>query len=146
MTMNFDEQVAIVTGAGRGLGHAHAMLLARGAKVVVNDLGTGVDGVGHDADPAHQVVDEIVGTGGAAVASFDNIATPDGAAAVVASAIACFGRVDILVNNAGILTTSDFPETSPDDFDQHLAVHLRGAFNMSRAAWPSMLEPATAGS
>lgn len=141
MTMSFGNRVAIVTGAGRGLGRAHAIALAaRGARVLVNDLGSQVDGSGADTEPAQNVVDEIVAMGGTAAVSIDSVTTPEGASRIVGAAIDLFGGVDILVNNAGILTTTSFPETPQEDFDRHLSVHLRGAFNMCKAAWPNMVE------
>lgn len=141
MSMNFDNKVAIVTGAGRGLGRAHAMALAaRGASVLVNDLGAHVDGSGADMQPAQAVVDEIASMGGTAAISLESVATPEGVSSIVESALDLFGGVDILVNNAGILTTTSFPETPLEDFERHLSVHLKGAFNMCKAAWPVMVE------
>jgi NAD(P)-dependent dehydrogenase (short-subunit alcohol dehydrogenase family) len=139
--MRFDGRVALVTGAGRALGRAHAMLLAeRGAKVVVNDLGGNADGTGGDAGPAHEVAREISNLGGQAIASTDSVSDPAGAEAMVAAAIGHFGRLDIVVNNAGILTADDFPSVAPDVFQRHLSVHLIGSFNVTRAAWPHFVE------
>jgi NAD(P)-dependent dehydrogenase (short-subunit alcohol dehydrogenase family) len=139
--LRFDGRVAIVTGAGRGMGRIDAMYLsARGAKVVVNDLGTSLDGEGADTNPAQQVVEEIRAAGGEAVANFDNVATTEGAEAMVSTALERFGTVDIVVNNAGIQTHFEFPETNLADFMKHLMVHLIGSFNVSRAAWPHMVE------
>ncbi|EKF21595.1 short chain dehydrogenase family protein, partial [Mycolicibacterium hassiacum DSM 44199] len=113
--LTFDNEVAIVTGAGRGLGRAHALELARrGARVVVNDLGANVDGTGASSSAAQAVVDEIVAAGGTAVASTDSVATPEGGGAIVATAMEAFGRVDILVNNAGILRDAAFKNMTPE--------------------------------
>ena len=107
--MTFDGEVAIVTGAGRGLGRCHALELARrGARVVVNDLGSTVDGSGASTSAAQAVVDEITAAGGTAIAETSSVATEDGGAAIVAAAMDAFGRVDILVNNAGILRDAAF--------------------------------------
>jgi NAD(P)-dependent dehydrogenase (short-subunit alcohol dehydrogenase family) len=127
-------RVAIITGAGRGIGREHALLLAHhGAKVVVNDLGGAMDGEGADAGPAQQVVDEIRNGGGEAIASTLSIAEPKNADEIVHAALTAFGRVDILVNNAGILRDRIFHRMSWSDWSDVLAVHLNGSFNMSRA-------------
>ena len=132
----FDGQVAIVTGAGRGLGRAHALELAgRGVRVVVNDLAP-ADGPA----PADEVVDEMRAAGGEAVADGSNIADPDGASGLVARAVDAFGRLDIVVNNAGILRDRSFAKLSLEDFDAVIAVHLRGSFLVIQAAWPHLLE------
>jgi NAD(P)-dependent dehydrogenase (short-subunit alcohol dehydrogenase family) len=137
----FDGRVAVVTGAGRGIGRAHARLLAeRGAKVVVNDLGGSMDGGGADAGPAQSVVDEIVATGGAAVADTNDVSTQAGGQAIIDSAIEHFGRIDIVVNNAGIIRWAGLPEVDLDNLEAHLAVHLIGSFNTTRAAWPHFVE------
>ncbi|MDA4085029.1 Putative short-chain type dehydrogenase/reductase [Mycolicibacterium hassiacum DSM 44199] len=139
--LTFDNEVAIVTGAGRGLGRAHALELARrGARVVVNDLGANVDGTGASSSAAQAVVDEIVAAGGTAVASTDSVATPEGGGAIVATAMEAFGRVDILVNNAGILRDAAFKNMTPEQVSAVLDVHLAGAFNVTRAVWPIMRE------
>ncbi|MFC4588182.1 SDR family oxidoreductase [Sphaerisporangium corydalis] len=139
--LRFNGKVAVVTGAGHGLGRSHALLLAeRGAKVVVNDLGGALDGTGASTGPAAEVVELIVKNGGEAVASADNVATPEGAEAIVQAARDAFGRVDILVNNAGILRDRSFGKMSVEEFDSVLAVHVRGSFLVSRAAFPHMKE------
>ncbi|GAA4610289.1 SDR family oxidoreductase [Actinoallomurus liliacearum] len=141
--LRFDGRVAIVTGAGQGLGRQHALeLAARGAKVVVNDLGGALDGTGASTGPAAEVVAEITKNGGEAVASTDNVATTEGAEAIVRTALDAFGRVDIVVNNAGILRDKSFKNMSPEEFDQVIAVHLRGSFLVTHAAWPHLREQA----
>ena len=138
---SFEERVAVVTGAGRGIGRAHAHLLAdRGALVVVNDLGGSKEGVGADAQPASAVAAEIVAAGGAAMANTSDVATVAGAEALVDAAIQQFGRLDILVNNAGIIRWARFPKADADNLASHLAVHVGGSFNTTRAAWPHMVE------
>lgn len=138
--INFRGRVAIITGAGRGLGRAHALLLAsRGAKVVVNDLGSGIDGSGSNPEPAQDVVDEIILHSGEAVANLESVAEAQGAGSLVEMAIKQFGRVDIVINNAGILTTSEFVDTDIDELMRHLSVHLIGTFNVCQAAWPHMV-------
>jgi len=121
------------------MGASYARTLAlRVAAVVVNDLGSSVDGVGADAGPAAVVATEIEAAGGAAVANLDSVNTTEGATAIVGTALEHFGRVDIVVNNAGILTRLGFPEADLDNFNRNLSVHLAGAFNVTRAAWPHM--------
>lgn len=137
--MTFDDQVAIVTGAGGGLGRCHALELARrGARVVVNDLGSSVDGSGSSISAAQAVVDEITAAGGTAIANGDSVATEEGGAAIVATAMEAFGQVDVLVNNAGILRDAAFKNMTADQVDAVMAVHLSGAFNVTRAVWPVM--------
>ncbi|WP_336082012.1 SDR family oxidoreductase [Nocardia sp. SSK8] len=122
-----DGRVAVITGAGRGIGREHALLFAReGAAVVVNDLGGANDGTGTDAGPAQQVVDEIVAAGGRAVANTDNIATWDGAKGLVDQAVAEFGRLDVVVNNAGILRDAFLAGMDESQWDAVIAVHLKG--------------------
>jgi NAD(P)-dependent dehydrogenase (short-subunit alcohol dehydrogenase family) len=134
--LGFDGKVAIITGAGGGLGHSHALELAkRGALVVVNDLGGTVDGTGSDASAAQKVVDEIKAAGGDAVANHDSVSTPEGGEAIVQAAIDAFGRVDIVINNAGILRDKSFHNMTPDLVDPVIDVHLKGAFNVTRPAW-----------
>ncbi len=127
-------RVAIVTGAGGGIGRAHALLFAsEGAKVVVNDVGGARDGGGADATAASRVVDEIRSAGGVAVANHASVATTDGAASVVASAVDAFGRADVLVNNAGILRDKTFLKMDETMWDTVVAVHLKGTFLCSHA-------------
>ncbi|WP_405989791.1 SDR family NAD(P)-dependent oxidoreductase [Streptomyces sp. NBC_00986] len=137
----FEGRVAVVTGAGRGLGRAYARLLAeRGAKVVVNDLGGSMEGEGSDAGPAQKVVDQIVAAGGEAVADTHDVSTTAGGEAIIDTAIETFGRIDVLVNNAGIIRYAGLPEIELDNLERHLAVHLLGSFNTMRAAWPHFVE------
>jgi NAD(P)-dependent dehydrogenase (short-subunit alcohol dehydrogenase family) len=139
--LRYDGRVAVVTGAGHGLGRQHALeLAARGAKVVVNDLGGDVHGGGASSGPAQAVVEEITKAGGTAVANPDNVATPEGAQAIVQTALDSFGQVDIVINNAGILRDKSLKNMSPEDFDSVIAVHLRGSFLVGRAAWPHLRE------
>src|SRR6266581_3350249 len=134
MTGFVSGKVAIVTGGGRGIGRAVAMLMAKeGASVVVVDIGAALDGSGGDHGPAQEVVNEIKAAGGEAIASTLSITEPQNAEAIVKSAIDTFGRVDILVNNAGILRDRIFHRMSWSDWSDVLAVHLNGSFNMSRA-------------
>jgi NAD(P)-dependent dehydrogenase (short-subunit alcohol dehydrogenase family) len=139
--LRFDGRVAIVTGAGGGLGREHALLLAaRGARVVVNDLGGAVDGSGGSDDPARATADEIAELGGMAVSDASSVATPEGGKAIVDTALEAFGRVDVLINNAGILRDKTFQNMTPDQLEPVLDVHLRGAFNVTRPAWLHMRE------
>ncbi|AHH95531.1 SDR family oxidoreductase [Kutzneria viridogrisea] len=129
------DRVAVITGAGRGIGREHALLFAReGAKVVVNDLGGGNDGSGTDAGPAHEVVEEIIAEGGQAVANTANIATWAGAAELVAQAVEEFGRLDVVVNNAGILRDAFLAGMDEQQWDDVIAVHLKGHFAVLRHA------------
>ncbi|HJP40474.1 MAG TPA: SDR family oxidoreductase [Dehalococcoidia bacterium] len=135
--MRFDGQVALVTGAGRGLGRAYAKAFGeRGAKVVVNDLGGGVDGSGNDSSPADEVVAEIADSGGEAVANYDSVVSYDGGYNMVKQAIDSWGRLDIAVCNAGILRDLAIHNMGEADWDAVLDVHLKGCFTVARAAWP----------
>jgi len=137
--VDFSDQVVVVTGAGRGLGRLYALdLAARGASVVVNDLGGTMGGDGADASVADQVVTEIERAGGRAVASHDSVDSRAGAEAVVGTAVDHFGRLDALVSNAGIFHTVPFDELEPADWDRMLRVHLDGAFHVSQAAYRVM--------
>jgi NAD(P)-dependent dehydrogenase (short-subunit alcohol dehydrogenase family) len=137
----FEGHVAIVTGAGGGLGRSHALALAqRGARVVVNDLGGSADGTGASDSPADAVVKEIVAAGGEGVANHDSVATPEGGEAIVQTALDAYGTVDIVINNAGILRDKSFAKIPPADFDILLDVHLRGAFHVSQPAFKVMKE------
>jgi NAD(P)-dependent dehydrogenase (short-subunit alcohol dehydrogenase family) len=137
----FDGRVAVVTGAGRGIGRAYARLLAaRGARVVVNDLGASTGGSGANAAPAASAVEEIVAAGGEAVADTSDVSAPGGAQSLVDTAVERFGRLDILVNNAGIIRWAGMPEVDEDNLAKHLAVHVGGSFNTTRAAWPHMVD------
>jgi NAD(P)-dependent dehydrogenase (short-subunit alcohol dehydrogenase family) len=134
-----DGRVAIVTGGGGGLGRQHALLLARrGASVVVNDIGGAGTWQGRPASDADAVVDEITEDGGRAVADHHSVSSPSGAEALIEHALTTFGRVDIVINNAGVLRSAPFDETSDDLFDAVIDVNVRGAFRVSRAAWPTM--------
>jgi NAD(P)-dependent dehydrogenase (short-subunit alcohol dehydrogenase family) len=137
MTIRFDNRVAIVTGAGNGLGRAHALLLAsRGARVVVNDPGGAVDGKGGGHAAADKVVDEIKAAGGQAVANYDSVAEPASAANIVKIAVDAFGTVDIVVNNAGVLRDKTFHNMTVEDFDFVVKVHFLGTAYVTHAAWP----------
>jgi NAD(P)-dependent dehydrogenase (short-subunit alcohol dehydrogenase family) len=139
--LRFDGRVAVITGAGRGLGRAYALLLAsRGAAVVVNDPGVTRTGDGIDAGPAEEVVAEIRAAGGKAFANIDSVATPEGGQAIIDAALGHFGRIDILIHNAGISRRVPFKEITQADFDAVLDVHLRGAFHVARPAFRLMCE------
>ncbi|HEX5252933.1 MAG TPA: SDR family NAD(P)-dependent oxidoreductase [Mycobacterium sp.] len=139
--LRFDGRVAVVTGGGRGLGRSYATLLAsRGAKVVVNDAGSGLDGDGVDAGPAEQVVAEITAAGGEAVACSASVATREGGEAIIAAALESYGGIDVLIHNAGNVRRGSLKEMSYEDFDAVLDIHLRGAFNVVRPAFPVMCE------
>jgi NAD(P)-dependent dehydrogenase (short-subunit alcohol dehydrogenase family) len=138
--MSVDGKVAIITGAGAGLGRQHALLLAKeGAKVVVNDLGGGVDGTGQ-GDAADEVVEEIRASGGVAVANKASVADREGAKSIVETAVKEFGTVDILVNNAGILRDKSFKKMTLDEWDMVINVHLNGTAYVTWHAWPIMYE------
>lgn len=139
--LRFDGRVAIVTGAGRGLGRSYALLLAsRGARVVVNDSGSTISGDGINAGPAHDVVHEITAAGGEAIACTDSVATPAGGQAIIDTALHEYGRVDALIHNAGNVRRAPLRDMTPEDFDAVLDVHLRGAFHVVRAAFPAMCD------
>ena len=141
MAIRFDGKVAIVTGAGGGLGREHALALAaRGAKVVVNDLGVARDGVGSSASPAQSVVDEIIAAGGEAIANGASVTDPVAVQAMVDEAVAKWGSVDILINNAGVLRDKSFAKMSLEDFRFVVDVHLMGAVNCTKAVWDGMRE------
>jgi NAD(P)-dependent dehydrogenase (short-subunit alcohol dehydrogenase family) len=139
--ITFDGRVAVITGAGGGLGKEYALELARrGARVVVNDLGGAVDGSGSSQGAADIVVDEIRESGGEAVASYDSVATRDGGAAIVQTAVDSFGAVDIVINNAGILRDKSFANMTLDEVEAVIEVHLKGAFFVSHPAFQVMKE------
>jgi NAD(P)-dependent dehydrogenase (short-subunit alcohol dehydrogenase family) len=141
MSIDFTGRVAIVTGAGGGLGRQHALALAaRGAKVVVNDLGGARDGSGSSATAAQLVVDEIRAAGGQAIANSASVTDFDAVQAMVQQAVATWGRVDILINNAGILRDKTFAKMDLADFRLVLDVHLMGAVHCTKAVWPIMTE------
>jgi 3-hydroxyacyl-CoA dehydrogenase/3a,7a,12a-trihydroxy-5b-cholest-24-enoyl-CoA hydratase len=136
--MRFDDRVVVITGAGAGLGRSHALDFAsRGAKVVVNDLGGGGHGEGKSSEAADKVVEEIIEAGGEAVANYDSV--EDGAA-IIRTALDNFDRVDVLVNNAGILRDASFAKMTDEDWNLIYRVHVLGAYKVTKAAWPIMLE------
>ncbi|NIB42451.1 SDR family NAD(P)-dependent oxidoreductase [Pseudomaricurvus alkylphenolicus] len=137
--LRFDERVAIVTGAGGGLGRQYALdLAACGAKVVVNDLGGSANGEGEaGSSMADKVVEEIVSSGGEAIAAYESVTSGE---SIVAKAVERWGRVDIVVNNAGILRDKSFARMSDKDWDLVQQVHLNGAYKVTKAAWPQMVE------
>ncbi|MET0387802.1 MAG: SDR family NAD(P)-dependent oxidoreductase [Polyangiales bacterium] len=139
--LRFDGRVAVITGAGRGLGRAYALLLgSRGAKVVVNDPGGSLTGTGGDENPAADVVREIKAAGGEAVVCTESVATPEGGKAIIQSALDHYGKIDILIHNAGNVRRGSLKELSYEDFDAVLDVHLRGAFYVVRPAFPLMCQ------
>ena len=139
--IGFDGKVAIVTGAGGGLGRQHALLLAsRGARVVVNDLGGSVSGEGADKGPAEKVAQEIRDAGGEAVSDGNTVSTPEGGEAIVQTAVDTFGQIDIVINNAGILRDKTFHNLTPELLEPVLDVHLKGAFYVTKPAWVRMRE------
>jgi NAD(P)-dependent dehydrogenase (short-subunit alcohol dehydrogenase family) len=141
MAIDFKGKVAIVTGAGAGLGKCHALELAkRGAKVVVNDLGSSVDGSGGSSAAAQAVVEEIKKMGGEAIANGASVSDKKGAESIVADAVKAFGTVDILINNAGILRDKSFSKVSIEDFELVVNVHLLGSVYVTKAVWPVMYE------
>jgi NAD(P)-dependent dehydrogenase (short-subunit alcohol dehydrogenase family) len=137
-TLQFDDRVVVITGAGAGLGRSHALDFARrGAKVVVNDLGGGAHGDGKGSEAADKVVAELVAAGGEAVANYDSVENGD---AIIRTAMDNYDRVDVVVNNAGILRDSSFVKMSDEDWDLIYRVHALGAYKVTKAAWPIMLE------
>jgi NAD(P)-dependent dehydrogenase (short-subunit alcohol dehydrogenase family) len=137
--IRFDGRTAIVTGAGRGIGRAHALLLAeRGARVVVNDLGSANSGDGSDAGPAGRVAATIRAAGGDAVADTSDVASAEGAAQLVRRALDTYGGVDVLVNNAGIFVPGEFPGLELAELRRYFDVHVGGSFNVTRECWPHM--------
>ncbi len=139
--IRFDDRVAIVTGAGAGLGRTYALSLAsKGAKVVVNDLGGARDGSGGGTSAADQVVEEIKKAGGEAVANYDSVATKEGGENIVKTAVDNYGKVDILINNAGILRDKSFTKISEEEWDLVVQVHLKGAFCVTQPAFKIMRE------
>jgi len=131
----------VVTGAGRGIGRAYALLLAaRGARILVNDVGASTEGDGAEERPAADVVAEIAAAGGTALADANDVADQAGARALIAAALDHFGRIDILVNNAGIVRWAGLPEVDAENLERHLAVHVFGSFHTTKAAWPRMVE------
>lgn len=139
--ITFDGRVAVITGAGGGLGRTYALELARrGARVVVNDLGGSVDGTGTSTSAADVVVEEITGAGGEAVANYDSVSTEEGGASIVQTAVDAFGTVDIVVNNAGILRDRSFSNMEMAEVEAVLDVHLKGAFYVTHPAFQIMKE------
>jgi len=139
--MRFDEQVAVITGAGGGLGQQYALLLAsRGARVVVNDTGGSVTGSGSNLDAANAAAEEICRRGGEAVADTSSVTSPQGGQAIIDTALRAWGRVDIVINNAGIVCDAPFEDMTADRLEPLLDVHLRGAFYVTRPAWKVMRE------
>src|SRR5215469_7221254 len=139
--LRLDGRVAAVTGAGRGIGRAYALLLGElGARVVVNDLGGSTLGTGGDEGPADEVVKQIEASGGAAVANYADVSTVEGGKSVIDAALEHFGGIDIVVNNAGNMVWGSLPEASIETIEAHWAVHVRGSFNTLHAAWPHFLE------
>src|SRR5438105_10068242 len=138
--ISLEGKVAVVTGAGRGLGRAYVELLAeRGARVVVNDLGTDVSGFGEDSTIAEQVADFVRSRGGEAIANDSDVSTPEGGSDLIATTIERCGRIDLLVNNAGSCGSQLFQDATLDDFDHYWRVHLGGPVNTVKAAWPYMV-------
>lgn len=138
--LRFDGRVAVITGSGRGLGFEYARLLAgRGAKVVINDNGSALDGSGADSSVAEQAAEQIRAEGGEAVACSDSVATTEGGTAIIQAALDAWGRIDVLIHNAGNTRFDDFVSITPEAFRSIVEVHLFGAFNVTRAAFPHMV-------
>ncbi|HEY7437763.1 MAG TPA: SDR family NAD(P)-dependent oxidoreductase [Acidimicrobiia bacterium] len=138
--ISLEGKVVVVTGAGGGVGRAYVELLAeRGARVVVNDLGTDVSGFGRDSTIAQDVADLVRLRGGEAIANDSDVSTPDGGSDLIATTIEHFGRIDVLVNNAGICGSQQFEDSTLDDFDRYWRVHLGAPVNTVKAAWPHMV-------
>ena len=138
--LRFDGRVAVITGGARGLGRAYALLLAaRGAKVVINDIGVSMSGEGESAGPAEELVTEITALGGTAIANTNSVATPEGGKAIIGAALDSFGRIDIVIHNAGNVRRGMLHEISYEDFSAVVDVHLRGGFHVLREAFPHML-------
>jgi len=141
MHISFENQVAIVTGAGNGIGRSHEIELAkRGAKVVVNDVGSATDGSGSTASAAQAVVDDIIALGGEALAHSANVCDADAVADMVKVTLERWGRIDVLINNAGILRDKSFSKMPLDDFRQVMEVHVMGSVICTQAVWPAMVE------
>ncbi len=141
MTISFKDKVAIVTGAGGGLGRCHALQFAeRGAKVIVNDLGGAVDGSGESSEAADKVVDEIKAMGGDAISNGSSVTDKASVKKLVDDAMAAYGRIDILVNNAGVLRDKSFAKVTLDDFEFVVDVHMMGSVYCTKAVWPIMVE------
>lgn len=145
-TLHYDGDVVVITGAGNGLGRAYALELARrGARVVVNDLGGTTDGKGSDASAASRVVAEIKAAGGEAVENFDSVATAEGGANIIATALKTYGRIDAVISNAGILRDKSFAKMGFPDIDAVMDVHLRGAFYVLQPAFVAMKDSGRGG-
>lgn len=139
--LRFDDQVAVITGAGGGLGKQYALLLASlGARIVVNDLGGSVTVDGSSSEAADAAVDEIRDLGGEAVPDSHSVTSPEGGQAIIDTALGAWGRVDIVVNNAGIVRDAPFEDMTAELFEPLLDVHLKGAFYVTRPAWKVMRE------
>ena len=139
--LRFDGQVAVISGAGGGLGKEYALLLAsRGARVVVNDIGGSVTGDGSDRTAANAVADEVRAMGAEAIADHHSVTSPEGGQAIIDAAVDAWGRVDILINNAGIVRDAPFEDITSEHLDPLVDVHLKGAFNLTRPAWKVMRE------